>query len=122
MARYKDSDGDTWETQPDGSLRLTESAAGYDSNVGARHSSLASLTEAYGPLTPLDAHAGSADEVTVRRIIREEIAAALTKLSEAADRYPSYDSDTIQDKAAYMLRDVARDLAYDMQQAGEADG
>jgi hypothetical protein len=47
----------------------------------------------------------------VRAIVREELQTALKVLQTQADRYPDYDSDTIEDKAARMLERVAERTA-----------
>ncbi|MFD4234242.1 hypothetical protein [Streptomyces sp. NPDC058542] len=47
----------------------------------------------------------TADEI--RAIVREEIQAAFKTLAEEAGGFPSYETDTIEDSAAYMLQRVA---------------
>ncbi|MEU3285638.1 hypothetical protein [Streptomyces longwoodensis] len=47
----------------------------------------------------------TADEV--RAIVREEIREALKVLKDEAERFPSYDSDTLEDAAARVLGQVA---------------
>ncbi|MGW6638529.1 hypothetical protein [Streptomyces cyaneofuscatus] len=65
-------------------------------------------------LTRVDRSAKAADPVTadeVRAIVREEIQAAFKTLANEAGGFPGYETDTIEDSAAYMLQRVAEGTA-----------
>lgn len=47
----------------------------------------------------------------IRAIVREEISKALNVLARSANRYPDYDTDTIENTAAYMLEEVSERAA-----------
>lgn len=51
----------------------------------------------------------TADEV--RAIVREEIRQAFKVLAEEAGGFPGYETDTIEDSAAYMLQRVSDGVA-----------
>lgn len=47
----------------------------------------------------------------IRAIVREEIREALIIVSKAADNYPGYDTDTIEDVAATVVQRVSEQAA-----------
>lgn len=46
------------------------------------------------------------DEATIRRVVREEIQAAFALVADSADRFPGYETDRMDDAAAYVVKQI----------------
>jgi len=84
--RYRDRDGDVWESYDNGEVRLVEPAPSRPgSAIGAWYSSVEVLRSAYGPLTELDTPAPVATPKATftERVVTTTVAEITLKLTPA---------------------------------------